>query len=359
MILADKAQDVSNKEQLALVLRYVNKNGEINENLIKVIHCKEGVSGIEIADLLKKETRQLGLDLLHCRGQGYDGAGNTAGKCNSTSALIKHEFPKALFVHCASHCLNLCITATCDNLEIKSMMGNVKRAADFFNNSPKRQKALEVNIEQLAKGKPNKLINPCRTRWIECLKAVDRFVERYEPIMVTFEQISTDGSWNDQSRADAAGLFTACSNFQFIITLVIVDQVLAYTYSATSKLQSSHMDMLTAYDEIELILDTLENKVKCDIDAYHSKWYNEAVKLGEKFNALQSKLRNCAHQLLGDITPADTPKEYYRCVTVKFVDHLIAELTRRLNKENDTITKGFYLIPSVMIEHIGNHGAGS
>ena len=104
--------------------------------------------------MLKKEIRQLGLDLLDCRGQGYDGASNMAGKRNGASALIKREFPKALFVHCASHCLNLCITASCDNLEIKNVMCNVKRAADFFNNSPKRQGALEANIERLAKGKP-------------------------------------------------------------------------------------------------------------------------------------------------------------------------------------------------------------
>ena len=182
----------------------------------------------------------------------------------------------------------------------------------------------------------------------------------YEPIMVTFEQISTKRSWNEQSRIDAAGLFTACLNFGFIITLVIVDQILAYTYSATVKLQSSYGDVLKAYNEIELILDTLEHKVQNDIDAYHNKWYNEAVNLGQNVNVLPSKPRTCAHQLLRDNTPADTPEAYYRrCVTVKFVDHLIAELKRRFNKENDAITKGLYLVPPVMIDHIGNHGAGS
>ena len=79
-ILADEAQDVNNKEQLALVLRYGDRNGEIKENFITFIHCNKGGSGIEIADLVKKEIRQLGLDLLHCRRQGYDGAGNMAGK---------------------------------------------------------------------------------------------------------------------------------------------------------------------------------------------------------------------------------------------------------------------------------------
>ena len=137
------------------------------------------------------------------------------------------------------------------------MMCNLKKAVDFFNNSPKRQEALAANIERLAKGKQNRL--------------VDRFIELYEPIMVTFEQISTEWSWNDQSRTDAAGLFTACSNLGFIITLATVDQVLAYIYSATIKLQSSYGDVLKAYDEIELILDTLENKVQLGIDTNHNK----------------------------------------------------------------------------------------
>lgn len=44
-ILADEAQDVSNKEQMALVLRYIDKSGDIKENFLKFIHCKEGVKG--------------------------------------------------------------------------------------------------------------------------------------------------------------------------------------------------------------------------------------------------------------------------------------------------------------------------
>ena len=200
--------------------------------------------------MIKKDIRELGLDLLNCRGQGYDGVGNMAKKYNGASTLIEH---------CASHRLNLCVTASCDNMEIKKMMCNLKRAA-FFSNSPKRQEALAANIERLAKGKHTKLVDPCRTRWIECLKAFNRFVELYEPIMVTFEQISTERLWNDQSRTDAAGLFTACSNFGFIIKLIIVEQILAYTYLATVQLQSSYGDVLKAYNEIELIIDTLENK---------------------------------------------------------------------------------------------------
>uniref|UniRef100_A0A1X7TUN3 DUF4371 domain-containing protein n=1 Tax=Amphimedon queenslandica TaxID=400682 RepID=A0A1X7TUN3_AMPQE len=38
-----------------------------------------------------------------------DGAGNMAGVVNGTAAIISHEYPLALYLHCASHCLNLTI----------------------------------------------------------------------------------------------------------------------------------------------------------------------------------------------------------------------------------------------------------
>ena len=48
-----------------------------------------------------------------CRSQGYDGAGTAAGIYNGTAALIRSDFKKAIFVHCASHRLNLCVAASC------------------------------------------------------------------------------------------------------------------------------------------------------------------------------------------------------------------------------------------------------
>lgn len=75
-------------------------------------------------------------------------------------------------------------------------------------------------------------------------------MEFYEPVMPAFEQISTKRSWNDQSRVEAAEIFTACSNFWFIVTSVILDQILVYFCSAVR--ESSLKDAAKANNEIEL-----------------------------------------------------------------------------------------------------------
>ena len=57
---------------------------------------------------------EYGLDPNLIHGQGYDGAGNMAGKCRGAAACIRRLYPKAVYVHCASHTLNLCVVAACE-----------------------------------------------------------------------------------------------------------------------------------------------------------------------------------------------------------------------------------------------------
>ena len=148
-ILADESQDSSNKEQLSLVLRFVDYNVHITEEFFGFIFYSKGISGKAISGYINETLVTLGLDMNKCRGQGYDGAGNTAGKYIGTAALIKKEYPLALYVHCASHHLNLCVADACKIQPIKIMMGLVKNVSNFFNNHAKRQDALVQFINDL------------------------------------------------------------------------------------------------------------------------------------------------------------------------------------------------------------------
>ena len=75
--------------------------------------CDTGTSGQAIADKIKFTLEKLTLDLNDLRGQGYDGEGNMPGKYRGAAAIIQHDHSKALYVHCVSHVLNLCVVAAC------------------------------------------------------------------------------------------------------------------------------------------------------------------------------------------------------------------------------------------------------
>ena len=142
-VLADEVADVSNKEQMALVLGYVDRTGNIMERFTKFIHLNQGTTGRVVADTIKDELRSLGLNLDQCRGQGYDGAGSMSGIYIGAAKLFKDDYRLALYVHYASHRLNLCVAQSCKLLLIKKLFSVMKRVHDFFD-WPKRQTVLMI-----------------------------------------------------------------------------------------------------------------------------------------------------------------------------------------------------------------------
>ena len=76
-VIADEVADVSNQEQLSIVLRYAdNTTLIVREDLAGFFECETGVSGRDLASKIKSALEGFSLDLSFLRGQAYDGAGN-------------------------------------------------------------------------------------------------------------------------------------------------------------------------------------------------------------------------------------------------------------------------------------------
>ncbi len=83
---------------------------------------------------------------------------------HGVQGILSGENNKALYVHCNSHILNLCIVQACSLRSIRNMNGTVTESSFFFKNSPKRQTFLEFAIDKQTKSK--KVKDLCRTRWV-------------------------------------------------------------------------------------------------------------------------------------------------------------------------------------------------
>ena len=195
-IVADEVTDCSNKEQLSLVLRYVHPDTfQIHEDLIQFIECDTGITGCALADKMIDTISALGLNLQNLRGQAYDGAGNMSGKTNGAAAIISSSYPLALYLHCASHSLNLAVVKSLDIPCVRNMIGIVNKVSKFFFAHPKRQRKLEDSISITQPSSTvHKLKDLCRTRWIERIDALKRFKDLHPSIVSCFESISSEGS---------------------------------------------------------------------------------------------------------------------------------------------------------------------
>lgn len=98
-LLIDEAVDISDKEKMAVVLRYLSKRGCIVERLVGVVHVKE-TSAVCLKAALQKLFTDIGLSIKQVRGQCYDGASNMCGEFNGLKAKILQENSLAYYVHC-------------------------------------------------------------------------------------------------------------------------------------------------------------------------------------------------------------------------------------------------------------------
>ena len=59
-------------------------------------------------------------------GQAYDGASNMSEKTNRAAAKISSQYCLTLYTHCTSHCLNMTVVASFEEVSIHIMIGVVK-----------------------------------------------------------------------------------------------------------------------------------------------------------------------------------------------------------------------------------------
>ena len=296
----------------------------------------------------------------YCRGQCYDGAGNMAGKTKGAAARIMQQNSLALYTHRASHKLNLCVASSCKVQSVKNMMENVRVISDFFNNSPKRQQLLEAMLkEHLPDSRQSTLIDVYCTRWVQRIDGLSRFCEMHFSITeaLSATRDNTNGEWSS-SAAAVSSLASVCSDFNFIVPLVIVANCLAYVKPATIKFQSSLIDIRNAFETIAYLIDSVK-EVRGSIDRYFSSLYDFAFSLANKVGAAIRKPRTCAKQLnRSSICVSDT-KAYYKVnVMVPFIDHLIMEMSTRFSKQNCNAMKGFVIVPAVRMSKTKIHSSG-
>ena len=348
-VIADEVTDCSNKEQLSLVLRYVEpETSFIREDLVTFLECDSSTTGEALADLILSFVTNH-LDPSKMRGQAYDGASNMSGKRSGTAARISSRYPLALYTHCASHSLNLAVVASFEEVSVRNMVGVVNRLIFAH---PKRQNKLEEAIHNTQpESKVTKLKDFCRTRWIERIDALDRVKCLHSSIVACFESIAADGShkWSPQSLTDAHTLLLAITTTEFISALVITNECLHYFLGLTRSLQQEAKDIVQAVSEVDTLTSSLNN-VRENVDTHHNEWFETVSEMCSSVGTTPSMPRTCGRQCHRTNTPASTPSEYFkRTITVPILDHFLVELDRRFSSHHQTAIQGLYLVPSVLV----------
>ncbi|GLU10719.1 hypothetical protein SLE2022_275050 [Rubroshorea leprosula] len=128
-LIVDEARDESKREQMSIVVRFVDKDGFVKERLLDVVHVKE-TNALTLKQEICSILSHHNLSIQHVQGQGYDGASNMHGEWNGLQALILQDCPYAYYVHCLAHQLQLAlIVATREATDVHAFFSKF----DFYN----------------------------------------------------------------------------------------------------------------------------------------------------------------------------------------------------------------------------------
>ncbi|XP_020967615.1 zinc finger MYM-type protein 1-like [Arachis ipaensis] len=143
-IIIDEARDESKREQMSVVLRFVDKHGCVQERFFDPIHISDTCSltlKTEISSVLSRHN----LDVQNLRGQGYDGASNMRGEWNGLQALFMKDCPFAYYIHCLAHRLQLALVfAAKEVCYVHQFFSKLTLIVNIVTISPKRHDQLRV-----------------------------------------------------------------------------------------------------------------------------------------------------------------------------------------------------------------------
>ena len=131
------------------------------------------------------------------------------------------------------------------------------------------EKVIKENLPEVTR---NKLLDVCRTRWLECIDGVDLFEDLFLAILMTLEEIffNLEGKYDKYTSVKANSLLRLIFNFDIIVKLVISRHILHYINSVTQILEGKNNDFIKEFDLIKTLLSIFE-LVRHDIDNRHNK----------------------------------------------------------------------------------------
>lgn len=253
-VLLDCTPDMSHQEQMSLILRFVNMTSldvTVEEHFIDFIPINDQ-TGKGLSNALLAELEALGLDINDCRGQGYDNGANMKGQNQGVQAHILRLNPRAYFMPCGCHNLNLTLgdMARCSS-KAMSFFGIVQRIYTIFAGSPKRWEILKAKV-------PSLTVKPLsETRWecrVESVRAI-----RYQTSDIRDALLEVaEGCSDPKVKSETMSLANEIQSFEFLMSMVIWYDILFAVNTVSKTLQSKDMQLDVALSQLNGLIDFMQ-----------------------------------------------------------------------------------------------------
>lgn len=322
---------------------------ELREDFITFIQIKE-LSAEYIFNVILKTCKNLGLNMDNLVGQGYDGVSTFSGHITGVHKRIQELYPKAIYVHCASHRLNLVLSDSLSVPSIRNCLGVVNEISTLFRNNSQASELLKTNIIKLVPDtKKTRLVGLCETRFVERQVTVNTFIELFPAVVNSLQELSC------VSRAisiSASSLLASIEKGSFLVALMVCEYVFSLTLPLSNYLQKPEHDLsasLKYADDIIKALCKLRESGTSNFDVQQfSNIFEKAQLMAQKilFTTIDIPPRQAKMQQYRENHPHNSAEEYFRrSIFIPCIDGLISALVARFDNNRDILSAFQVLLP--------------
>ena len=338
-IIFDSTPDLAHHEQLAQVIRFVDINYEtrkveVKESFIDFIQIKEkDAANIEKTICAKIETD--GLSLNDCCSQCYDNAAVMSGPLSGVQQRILNKNPKAIFINCDNHSLNLaCLHAASQEISIINFFGIIEAVYNFFVSSTNRwdelQQKLKISVKRLSE-----------TQWSAREEAVRVVGEKLDELMDLLEVLSEEGN-TTETKCGAYNILQRMLSFDFLVLLGFWKNILSSINRVQKRLQDPKMNFREAAADLDSLREGFIES--------HDRICLESLEVGKKHcqtwgvNIERRKIRRSRLPGENSIDSGLTAEQEICRIMKAALDRLISEITNRFSRLRDLDSRFGFLL---------------
>lgn len=286
-LLMDGSQDVSSKEQISVVVRYINDANDVVERSISFFNAKD-TSGEALYNTLRSTLSDVGLSVSNIIGCSFDGAANMRGEFCGLKSYIMENNVNCMYVWCLSHQFNLANNfAIAASEPIKRILKIAEDSAKIFRGSH-----VKMNIwSETAKSVPG--YNPLQrlkligtTRWSSKPNAIVTIISDETHLFVLIKAMIKVCSLKNLDRKkleDACEILNSWLIYENIMTTYVLHHIFTVTNEATVFLQKAGLSFVDGIESLKKC-----NKMLEDFKNQLCNYLKEADNFVKKTNDLLS-----------------------------------------------------------------------
>ncbi|KAI5324306.1 hypothetical protein L3X38_033379 [Prunus dulcis] len=315
-ILVDEARDISVKEQMAMVLRYVDDNGHVIERFVGVQHVTD-ITSSTLKDAIDIFFSSNGLSFSKLRGQGYDGASNM----RALVAVAKKNIDIASFFTTTNSVVNH-VGASCKRRDALRAQLQEELVIAFENDCLITGRGLHQETSLKRAGD---------TRWSSHYGTIISIISMFSSVIHVLQMIIDDNP-ND-SAGEANKIQREMLTFQFVFHLFLMKAILGLTNDVSQALQKKDQEIVNAMALVKSCKEKLHwmrnngfDALVEEVSSFCDKHHIDVPTMDEAFVLPRRSRRNA---------PIKTNRHHYRVeLFIYVIDEQLTELDDRFNEVN-------------------------